>query len=308
MILEIPAIVGEVAPGLLPGGAISVACVRTTRPQYLVFGADARRPLWVVQEGPSESLRRTHEVLIRLHRELPDLVAEPIACVPWRDGRSIQIQAGLPGDPWFRLADRLRSRAEWDRLRERAAEALDRLHSAVANVAGWTGPLRPSVELERVAALCEERGVRLSLRARGRVEAEARALRELGEIASHWQHGDYCVNNLLVTSTRVGIIDFEEFGATAMPLHDEIGLALSVHDFASRGEGISSAGEDLAYCVSRGGVGTSIEGRHVAGLLLHHLLWRINQSLDRPTRGRVRPMLIEAVERFSTSPTLFPAA
>ncbi|HMB04977.1 MAG TPA: hypothetical protein VKP69_14710, partial [Isosphaeraceae bacterium] len=58
MILEIPGVVSELVPGLLDGGEVSVAYVRTTQPKYLVFGLDPSRPACVVQFGPGDEMER----------------------------------------------------------------------------------------------------------------------------------------------------------------------------------------------------------------------------------------------------------
>ncbi len=42
-----------------------------------------------------------------------------------------------------------------------------------------------------------------------------------------WQHGDFSLNNLMVSPDSMAVIDFEEFGLTRMPLHDAFGLAFS---------------------------------------------------------------------------------
>ena len=59
-----------------------------------------------------------------------------------------------------------------------------------------------------------------------------------------------------------------------MPLHDEIGLALSFHQFSSREARLLPSLEDLAACIRGAGADFS---DYLPGLVLHHLLWRINQ-------------------------------
>ena len=46
-------------------------------------------------------------------------------------------------------------------------------------------------------------------------------LESLGEIPVFWQHGDFCVNNMLIDKNVIGIVDFEHFGRVRMPFHDE---------------------------------------------------------------------------------------
>jgi hypothetical protein len=121
--------------------------------------------------------------------------------------------------------------------------------------------------------------VDLSTRATQYIEQQAGALDSLGEIVSQYQHGDFCLNNLLLSDSSAAIIDFDEFGRTSMPLHDEIGLALSIADLSPYPE------------VSR-----MPKHEQLPGLYLHHLLWRINQTHLYPTRARARLELMARVE------------
>jgi hypothetical protein len=300
VILEIPGLVSELIPGHFDERTISVACVRTTQPKYLVFGPDAGRPTWVVQFGSRDELERIHGILSRLHRMLPDVVAEPLLCAPWRDGKYVQIQSGLAGMPWFRLAARFHSRDEWVPLRGRALETLASLHSAVREVPEWSGSIRPGEELRRQLAACQGQGVTFSPQVVDRVGISSERLDGLGEIPCHWQHGDYCLNNILISRSGLAIIDFEEFGQTSMPWHDQIGLALSVHDLGPGVKNSELLREDLGSCL-RTGSGWPLAPDHLPGFFLHHVLWRINQCRDRPTRARARAALVALVEGATAS-------
>jgi hypothetical protein len=302
VILETPDIIREMMPGIAPDVPLSVACVRTTHPKYLVFGRDASRPLAVVQFGPAEEMARIDEILTRLHCLLPDAIARPLACGPWRGRWSMQAQSGLPGMPWFRISERFRTRERWDRLREDALEILTRLHAAIRTVPEWSCAVRPGDELRRQATLCEERGIITSPRATLRIDAAGEALDAMGEVRCTWQHGDFCVNNLLISEEGLAIIDFEEFGGTAVPLHDHFGLALSIHALSSDVAGRRSLGEELAACLRTGQNARPISEDLLPGLFLHHLLWRINQGLDRHRNVLVEG-LIGIVEQFATSPS-----
>ena len=63
MILVIPDLVRRFMPDLLRGGPVSVACVRTTRPKFLVFGADADRRQAIDVEGDQSG-----NVSVRINR------------------------------------------------------------------------------------------------------------------------------------------------------------------------------------------------------------------------------------------------
>jgi len=118
---------------------------------------------------------------------------------------------------------------------------------------------------------------------------------------SQWQHGDFSLNNLLVSGDSVGIIDFDEFGETSMPLHDEFGLALSMR-LSQEGAGDLSCAtcldSSVRYAAERG----RYDERVVEGLLLHHLLWRIRRSLASPARSALRQSLLTILNAFAANP------
>jgi hypothetical protein len=302
VILDIPELLSELVPGLLDGGPVSVACVRATRPKYLVFGEDTDRPTCVVQFGPLEALEREHHVLSRLHPILPDLVAAPLALSAWSGSLFVQVQSGLPGSPWFRLADRVRSARAWKSLGLRALAALERLHEAVRVVPEWVGTIQPGEELRRQAAACRSNGPRLSAQVCNTIDAAVDLLDDLGARPHFWQHGDYCLNNLLVSRSRLAIIDFEEFGGTSMPWHDQIGLALSLDDLSPRGSWPLAAPLDTVAMPEYAGWPQPTDRDFFQGFVLHHLLWRINQAAGRPTRAPIQVALAKAVEQVTTGP------
>src|SRR5205823_8004264 len=146
-------------------------------------------------------------------------------------------------------------------------------------------------------------GVALSHRADEWVDDCIEALDELGEVVGFAQHGDFCLNNLLVSEAGLAVIDFDEFGRTHMPLQDEIGLALSFQHFAPRGGRLLPPADDLARMLrNRHGANADAAG-HLGGLLLYHLLWRINQTHDWPTRAGVRRSLVAMVEELAAEPS-----
>jgi hypothetical protein len=300
VILEIPDLVSELVPGLLDGGVVSVACVRTTRPKYLVFGVNADRPICVVQFGPADAMEREHYAQSRLHRVLPDLVACPLALSAWSGSVSVQVQSGLSGIPWFRLADRVRSARAWGSLGQRALTALARFSRAVRGFPEWTCTVQPGQELRRQATACQSHGTRLSTQVRDAIDAAVELLDDIGARQHFWQHGDYCLNNLLVSRSGLAIIDFEEFGGTLMPWHDEIGLALSLNDLSPQGSRPLAEALDAAPMPEHTGWPAPADRDVFHAFVLHHLLWRINQAAGRPARAPMRVALTKAIEQLVT--------
>ena len=304
---SLTAAVRRLAPGLFSEQPVSVVRIEMTREVFLLFGSDATQPACVAQIGASERLETLHAVLTILHDRVGRLVPWSIACVPWHEGQSLHVQAGLPGVPWFRLGDRVRTILDWAHLETRAGDALKQLHQAVAASPEWRCRVKPDAELRHQLELLSagDRAVPPAVVAAVRNCADR--LQALGEIDWFWQHGDFCVNNLLVAPAGLGIIDFEEFGATAAPLHDEIGLGLSIHACSSTGEDWDGARQHVRACVAPTLRAHPQLTVHLPGLFVHHVVWRMNQCRDRPRRSAIRARLARMLAAFAESPNPFPA-
>lgn len=296
MILDIPAIISDLVPNLIKGSeSISVICIRTTRPKYLVFGEDSDRPALIAQFGDKEALERLHMILSRLHSKVPNLVAEPILLSPWRDNTYLHLQTGLPGTPWFQLTGRYRSREEWAQITFLAHDALERLHVSISSFPDWLERIRPGEELRSQMNICRESGTDLSNAAQDWVARSAEQLDGLDEIRCCWRHGDFCLNNLLVSPSRIAIIDFDEFGETAMPLHDQFGLALSMIELVPKH--LLPPAQETDLCATLSSREQFVTQERLPGLYGHYLLWRINQCHDWPTRVRAKASLLARLER-----------
>jgi hypothetical protein len=300
MLADVVPVVHQLAPGLLTSSHPSVAWIRTTRAKYLVFDADATRPVCVVEFGDAERLRRVHAILLELHRRCPGDVPRPLASAPWVAGTAVHIQEGLPGVPWFRLADSLPSADAWRSLLDRAVAVMQRLDAAIIAVPAWVGTVDVREALAEQVRVSRRHGALAPLLLL-QVEKCGDRLRSLAPLPAVWQHGDFSLNNLMVSPDSIAVIDFDDFGLTQVPLHDAFGLALS---FQLSQDGQCPIG--AAECVERCLAATTSFGRlddgTVHGLLLHHLLWRINQCHGHPTRERLRAWLTAAVQRVVWAP------
>jgi hypothetical protein len=302
--LAIVSLVDQLVPGLLQRGDASVACVCTTRPKYLVFNKKAQQPACVVEFGPADRLVRVDGILSTLHPRFPGGVARPLCCTSWRNGTYVQIQQGLAGMPWFRLSDQLRSAADWRAMIDRAVAAMLRLHAATRDVPAWSAAVLAGAELRRQAALCNRDDAVLSDRVLERVRTWGYQLDAAGPMSSCWQHGDFSLNNLLVAAATVSVIDFDEFGGTLVPLHDAFGLALSV-PLSQNGSCPLSPADCIAQCVEPARQDEGIDPAHLPALLMHHLLWRINQCRGLERRDALRHILLGWVADLANKPETF---
>jgi hypothetical protein len=303
MLAAVPAI-RRLLPDLLQTARPSVACVYTTRPKYLVFDGSSDYPACVVEFGETERLAAVQKVLAELSPRLPSTVPATLRCAHWQAGQSIHVQQGLPGTPWFRVSDDLDTPAKWLALLERASVTLASLHAAVRAVPAWSGLVYPGMELRRQAMLSRFRGVALSTQVLTRVEEWAAEADRGGPLRSCCQHGDFSLNNLLVSRQSLAIIDFDEFGRTRVPLHDVFGLALSMR--LSQGDRCPlSMQECITRCVRWTLGEQDAPNQALPALLLHHLLWRINQCDGLERREALRRTLLQWTEELAAKPDVF---
>jgi hypothetical protein len=303
---DIVPLVNRLVPGVLTQARPSVVCVCTTRPKYLVFDEDPTRPACVVEFGDELRLTRTDYILSTLGSKMPaGAVARSLCCTRWRDDVFVHIQQGLLGVPWFRLSDRLTTTAAWEAFLGRAVAVMHRMHDATRQVRAWTGTVDVAGQLDRQAAICRHNGTPLGADVFRRVrEWNDTVGATVGPLRTVQQHGDFSLNNLLVFHDSIAIIDFEEFGATLVPLHDAFGLALSV-TLSQHEQCPLSLADSLGVCVRRSLTEAAIEPKHLPGLLMHHLIWRINQCHDVERRLPLQNILCGWARDLAGRPEMF---
>jgi Phosphotransferase enzyme family len=304
VILEVVPLVRQLLPGLLQCSRPTVACLQTTRPKYLVFDNDSTRPACVVDFGAADRLLRVDRTLSELYHQMPGGVPRSLCCSPWQDGIYVHIQEGLPGVPWFRVSDGLTTAADWRRLLDRAVTAMLRLHLAIGEVPAWTGRVNVRAELAQQVRLLESRDISLSARALRRVEEWGGVFGGPDSWLGVWQHSDFSLNNLLVSTDSLAVIDFDEFGSTLIPLHDAFGLALSL-PLSQEGRCPLSRIDCVSACVEKSLTDDAVAAEHLPGLLMHHLLWRINQCHGLERRAALRRTLLGWVEDLASAPETF---
>ena len=303
MILDLPSIVREMIPDIVGQAATSVACIQCTHTIYLVFKNGTTHPTCVVKVGPAEAMEALYGEMLALHRILPDLTATPLCCKRLNADQALLFQQGLPGMPFFQMGKRIRTKKAWIDLRSRSVAVLDRLHAAVMNEPRYQRTIDPMRQLRKVAQRCRDSQIELSSTVLRFIDLSCERLASLGDIQSHWQHGDFCINNLLFAEQGETIIDFDDFGVMAMPMADHFGLALSVNELASEATRWSSLDDDISVCLHNARQHwPMIEDDHLAGLLLYYLLWSLNGSWALPRRARKNAQLIELISVLSEVP------
>lgn len=300
MILDIAASVATLLPNHALGPSPSVIRIFTTRPVFLLFSEGHAFPVYVVHVGRRGELEKSHDVMNRLSDRLPGIVPRSLV-LSQLDGLWAQVQEGMPGAPWFRLRSNVRGISAWEACRDRGLQTLRALQSAIRREPDWRVEMALGDELRREHDRLKAAGIEVSVRVSSLIRTLALGMDALGRRPCWFQHGDFCFNNLLVGRATMAVIDFEEFGATATPLHDEFSLAFSMREMTATEARGPSLGECVRACVSSAqDENPWLRGR-LEGLLVYHLLWRINQCAERPSRAAIRRRLLHSLETLAST-------
>jgi hypothetical protein len=117
-------------------------------------------------------------------------------------------------------------------------------------------------------------------------------------VKGSWQHGDYCINNLIFADDKTYVIDFEEFGDTLMPLQDIFSLALSFY-IQREIQTLDLLALDLAYCLRN----TDKNLKPLLSLLfIYHLLFRLGAWGSNPNRAFICDWLQDILVKHIENP------
>ncbi len=299
MIQDLVASVEKLTSGRVVSRNASILCLNTTARKYLLFNSEPTAPACVVTIGPKQTMEHTFAVLTSLHESIPQNIPMPLALGKGKLDQYLLVQSGLPGRPWFQLSSRVKSSNDWMNLARRAIDALRKLQSAVEAIPGWSKTLSPGDELRAIWRNCSElddiRDLQIS------VEKHCKSLDSLGQIVCQRQHGDFCLNNLLFANDAVGIIDYDEFGLTSMPYHDEFMLYNSIKAIS---ENLPENLMDLLFdeLLDGSSVKNIKKREYVFGFYLYHLFYRLFQSKNIRNRHYLVPIITNEIKSFLSEP------
>ena len=262
----------------------TVAFINTTDPVFLIFSPGQAHPRFVAKAGAPADLERRVAMEARLHALLPTATAKPWGVAVLDASRGVTVHGGLPGAPWYRLADQLASTADWVSLRGRCIAQLRAFEAAVASEPGWVEPARPGERFRAVASDVGAAIAPLGAAVEAWMRAAAAELDALGTVPVTWQHGDFVLNNLLVDDDRLGIVDLVDFGAWRLPMLDACALACSFHLHAGHHVPWHPVADDLAAAMA----GSPYSPQQKSALFALFLLAAIADTQHRPNREGVR--------------------
>jgi len=210
------------------GNKPSVLSVRTSERKYLVFSDTSDIPAFVIQPGKKETLLKLYDVTSRLHNVLPERIPAPITVLEDRRNRHYLVQKGDDGIPWFSIRQRIGKDLKLEDIVNHSIEALSAFHTATSSQCDWTRRIHLAnyfVDLENT--LYNKNVIDQKYRNQF-LEYCTSILNRHGNADCFYQHGDFCVNNLMYKDQGSTIIDFEQFGDVFIPLHDEFNLTTSL--------------------------------------------------------------------------------
>lgn len=281
-------------------GELSVACIATSNPVYLVFDHSREEPLYVVRQTSSSEIN-THHISEKLHRVAGSLVPEPVGLVT-NQGHDYSIQKGVPGSPWFQISQHYSTPEQWDRLRNTAYNSLKQFQTRLSTLKEEHRIILPGKELRSAFAEFAKSGTPPPDGLERKVDYYTERLDELGEIEGSPQHGDFSLNNLIFNGDQVTIIDFEDFGITHMPLFDEFTLAASFVTTPPDDLG-KDVSVELGLCVQKAAAGGGpFDAEVIKGLFLYHLLLRLGPWSSSQKRQPYRQWLLTLLARFLQHP------
>jgi hypothetical protein len=268
-----------------------VAFLKATEPTFLVFAASQRHPIFMAKIGRRDALERRADITSRLHAMLGNGIARPVGVFSIDDQRTLLVEEGLAGLPWFRLGDWCRTPADWRALRQRAIATLREFRTAVATQPDWvSAPRRLDGEVRQMAVVLRDELAPLGPRVDALIDSAAAELASLGAVPSVHQHGDFVLNNLLVDRHQLAVLDFADFGTWRAPFIDVFALAYSVNFLASEQVAWTHLSEDLAACAVAEDGADAYSPRQKVAFFVYFLLAATIDTLHKPTRHVIRSL------------------
>jgi len=215
---------------------------------------------------------------------MPKKIAAPLCLVPLgKTSESLLVQRGLPGTPWFSIRSRTSRVSGWHEVSEIALETLRDMHKATSSYQDWCEPVDPSSLFLKIYSQLKPSDLKRLPGLTDAMPEWSKMFSLMGVTTSFFQHGDFCINNLLFENSRAAVVDFEHFGRLSTPLHDELmlcGSLLSVHP---------NLDEKIEHALWTRLAERSMHrdlclSKFVRPLFLLHLLWWLLESQDQPQR------------------------
>ncbi|MBQ0831322.1 phosphotransferase [Marinobacter sp.] len=275
----------------------SVACISTTRPIYLVFGHDAEHPAYVIRRLTDDHDFQTQQVHKYLYQLVDKRIPKPVGIFE-HGGQQYDIQYGVKGAPWFQVKSKFHTEAARAQLEARLWQTLVDFHSAIAAGSNTieTNIIQPHDELIRVFSEYHKIERTENAELVKLVESAVNDLSGVPGCSAIPQHGDFCLNNLIIDTSHITVIDFEDYEITKMPMYDHFTLALSLPSCSEEPNLAVNAYKDaqIAAAAEKLGIAASAIQWH----FLHHILLRLGPWSTGEKRAKYRAWLKQLLASF----------
>lgn len=274
----------------------SIACISTSRPIYLVFDKNSGYPIYVVRKADDRAALQSHNIHTRLYKLVGNLVPQPIGLYEF-SGKKYDIQRGVKGAPWFQLKSRIYTEEARTQLEIRIWQTLEKFQVAIHSESkNEIKNLQPHQELRKVREAYQSSREILSVKLEKLVERAVYDLSRSPTCPSIPQHGDFCLNNLIVDTNHITVIDFEDFSITNMPMYDHFTLALSLPSCSDEPDMAAATFKQASIVGAARTLG--IPEDIVRWHFLHHLLLRLGPWSSGEKRAPYRAWLQKVLNRF----------
>jgi thiamine kinase-like enzyme len=280
----------------------SVLCIDSSKDIYLIFDEHTypRFALYAIEKNKIQEVVATRQLLSSL---LNNVVSKSIGVIE-HNNRSFFIEEGLTGQPWFQLKDS--NGFNWSDIKSTAVSTLVDFHEVVRNETLWQKKLNiGDVFIEQYhQTLNMKNDYQLTGTVSKLVHELHLELKKHPKMICYFQHGDFCINNLLFNEGIAHIIDWDEFGQVSMPLQDEFSLALSFYNLDNNSN-IEQLYVELQICITKSEWLKSLTKEAVIALFLFHLLYRLGLWGSNPNRKGICDWLYTILIGFSEQPSSF---
>tara|TARA_R110000823_G_scaffold24467_6_gene72734 strand:- start:2500 stop:3417 length:918 start_codon:yes stop_codon:yes gene_type:complete len=276
----------------------STACISTSRPIYLVFGENSDHPEYVIRKLDSSNDFHSNQIHNKLYQLVGNIVPEPVGIYEY-SGQKYDVQRGVQGSPWFQIKSRYRTNTTQQHIEERMWKTLNEFHERTCikgDSSIKAGFLQPHKELHQALLGYKSTGETLTNEIEDLVSKAINDLSKIQDCSSIPQHGDFCLNNLIIDSSHITVIDFEDYSITTMPMYDHFTLALSLPSLGDKPLNASKVFKQkhLIDAAKYLGIPSEVIKWH----FLHHLLLRLGPWSTGEKRMSYRTWLKQVLDSF----------
>lgn len=274
----------------------SIICINTSRPIYLVFGERSDHPLYVVRKIADAHGLESSRIDRHIYKLAGDLVPEPLGIYEL-GSESYDVQRGVKGSPWFQLKSKIRTEKARAQIEKRMWQALRDFQKVVLPAeTNCESSLQPQVELLKAFSDYQNNGGKITEDLLAVIEKAVDEFSLTPRCPSIPQHGDFCLNNLIIDTDHITVIDFEDFSITHMPMYDAFTLALTLPSFSDDPENAANVINQPAVIATAHDLGIPEDA--VRWHFLHHLLLRLGSWSAGEKRSRYREWLNRVLQSF----------